>query len=118
LVFLAAIFFGWFWGAFAAFAFCLGFLLLAWVLSPTLTGLWLGRLVFSWFNWNHGDYAALVVGASIIVLAGRILGAIPCAGILAHLLIYLASFAFAAGGILLSCIMSKTQDQRALVELS
>ena len=117
-VFLATIFFGWFWGAIATFAFCFGFLALAWVLSPTLTGLWLGRLVFSWFEWNGSDYYMLVTGASIIVLAGRLLGAIPCVGVLAHLLIYLASFALAAGGILISSMTSKVPSERGPVGLS
>lgn len=103
LVFLAILFFGWFWGGASAFPFTFGFLLLAWVLSPVVTGLWLGRKIFKWLGVARGDVLALLVGASIIVLAGRFLGAIPCAGVLAHMVIYLLSFALAAGGILLSC---------------
>ena len=101
-VFLAALFFGWFWGGVGAFTFFFGFLLLAWVLSPVVTGLWLGRQFFAWMHIERGDFYALLAGASVIVLAGRVLGAVPCAGVLAYLVVYLLSFALAAGGVLLS----------------
>jgi len=102
LVFLAGLFFGWFWGGVASFMFLFGFLILAWALSPMVTGLWLGRLVFSWINVRQGDRWALAVGAAIIVLTARIIGQVPCAGFLAAMLLYLLSFSFAAGAAFLS----------------
>ena len=77
MVFLAALFFGWFWGGVAAFAFTFGFLLLAWTLSPILAGLWLGRQLFAWMKIERGDFTALLAGASLIVLAARIWAQCP-----------------------------------------
>jgi cytoskeletal protein CcmA (bactofilin family) len=102
VIFLAFLFWGWYWGGVATFAFLFGLFTLAWVLSPVVTGLWLGRLLFASVSSQRGDFYAILAGASIIVFTGRILGAIPCVGALAYLLVYLLSFALAAGGILLS----------------
>lgn len=102
LVFLAVLFWGWFWGGAAAFTFVFGFFTLAWVLSPTVTGLWLGRWLLAHANFQRGDLYAVLAGVTVIVLTGRVLGAIPCVGVMAYGIVYLLSFALAAGGILLS----------------
>lgn len=102
LVFMVVLFWGWFPGGAAVFAFSFGLLSLAWLFSPILTGLWLGRRIFALTPTLSGDLYALLTGSGLIVLAGRMLSAVPCVGGLMHWLLFLLSFALAAGGILLA----------------
>ncbi len=102
LVFMVVLFWGWFPGGAAVFAFSFGLLSLAWLFSPIMTGLWLGRRIFALTPALSGDLYALLTGSGLIVLAGRLLSTIPCVGGLMHWILFLASFALAAGGILLA----------------
>lgn len=90
LVALVAIF----WGAFPAvvmFVFLFGSLALLWFFSPLITGLWLGQHIATQLN-VPGRLAALLIGALLLVLLGRI----PFVG----WLVYLFSFILAIGGLL------------------
>ena len=112
LAFLAALFFGWFWGGVSSAAFTFGFFTLAWVLSPVVAGLWLGRRLLALIDFQRGDLYAVLVGVTIVVLTGRVLGAIPCAGIVAYWIVYLLSFALTAGGILMA-LLNKQRPSEA-----
>src|SRR5690606_33311685 len=70
--------------------FLLSALALLWVLSPLVTGLWLGRRIVP----SRGALAALFVGALIIALLGRL----PYLGGIAYLL----SYVLALGGLIRS----------------
>lgn len=86
-----------FWGwlpALMFFLFLTAALVLAWTLSPLVTGLWLGRWLLEATGRTGGDFLALAVGATLIVL----LGFVPWVG----WLVYLASFLLALGGAVLS----------------
>lgn len=86
-----------FWGWFPAlmfFLFLTAALVLAWTLSPLVTGLWLGRWLLEATGRSGGDFLALAVGALLIVL----LGSVPWVG----WLVYLASFLLALGGAVLN----------------
>ena len=102
LAFLAGLFWGWFPGAVAVFAFTFGLFTLAWIFSPIVAGYWLGRHLLTLFRAPQHDLYALLLGSGVIVLVARLVSAIPCIGGLIHWLIYLAAFALAAGGILLA----------------
>ncbi|HMQ54756.1 MAG TPA: hypothetical protein PKE64_09365 [Anaerolineae bacterium] len=71
-----------------------GTLVLIWFLSPLVTGLWLGRHL----NLALGrapDYLPILIGG-VLILA--LLGRVPLLG----WLVYLVSFIFALGGLLLA----------------
>lgn len=97
LVFLAGLVWGWFPGSLAMFAFLFGLIGVVWLISPVLTGLWLGRKLSEVGGAVTGDLPAMLLGIVTIVLAARLLALIPCAGGLASLAIYLLSFALAVG---------------------
>ena len=101
LVFMGGIFWG-FPGGVAMFALSFGVLTTIWLLSPLVTGLWLGRKTLSGFDKEWGTLAAMLIGALTIVIVGRVFLLVPCAGPIAFGLIFLLSFAFALGGGLLS----------------
>lgn len=84
-----------FWGWFPAAMFALlltAALVLAWTLSPLVTGLWLGRLVWPDKDRGYSDLAALVCGTILVLL----LSALPWVG----WLVGLASLTLALGGLL------------------
>ena len=108
LVFLVVLFWGWFPGGAAVFAFSFGLFSLAWLFSPLVSGLWLGRRLFALTHTLRGDLYALLAGSTLIVLAGRLLSAIPCVGGLMYWMLFLLSFALAAGGIVLARRASTT----------
>ncbi|MCC6456745.1 MAG: polymer-forming cytoskeletal protein [Caldilineaceae bacterium] len=97
LTFLAVIFWGWFPGAVIMLTFIFGLAALVWLLSPVITGLWVGRKLAQATGVVEGDLPSLLLGILVIVLVGRLLTVIPCIGDLAFQLIYLASFALAVG---------------------
>ena len=101
LVFMGGIFWG-FPGGMAMFTLSFGVLTTIWLLSPLVTGLWLGRKALSGFDKERGMLAAMLIGALTIVIVGRVFLLVPCAGPVAFGLIFLLSFAFALGGGLLS----------------
>jgi hypothetical protein len=97
LTFLAVIFWGWFPGAVIMLTFIFGLAALVWLLSPVITGLWVGRKLAQATGVVEGDLPSLLLGIMVIVLVGRLLTVVPCIGDLAFQLIYLASFALAVG---------------------
>jgi hypothetical protein len=104
LVFLAVVFWGWFSGGVVFSAALFGLLSIGWLLSPLVTGLWVGRKVTQSSTRSFSDFQALLVGIVAIVLIANILGAVPCVGPLAERIIYILSFALAAGGYVLTRI--------------
>ena len=110
LVLLAVLFWGWFPGGVAMFAFLFGLFSLLWLISPIVTGLWLGRRLVALTESLEGDLVSLMVGIVVIVLAGRLLGAIPCIGQFAYLVVYLLSFSLAIGGWLLARMQQEPAD--------
>jgi hypothetical protein len=98
LIFLVGLFWGWFPGSVVMFAFLFGAVLLVWILSPLITGLWIGRKIVASNDTLAGPLPTLLVGALLIALAGRVLGAVPWVGALIVLIIYLLSFVLAVGG--------------------
>lgn len=98
LVLLGAIFWG-APGALAAASFLFGAVGLLWILSPLLTGFWLGEILRS-RGYLSSELGAYWVGALSIVLLARLLLLIPCVGPLAAGLLYLASFVLAVGGLI------------------
>lgn len=98
LVLLGAIFWG-VPGALAAASFLLGAVGLLWILSPLLTGFWLGGSLRA-RGYVTGELVALWAGALAIVILARVLLLIPCVGPLAAGLLYLASFVLAVGGLI------------------
>jgi len=82
--------------------FIAGVVLLLWLLSPLLTGLWLGRRLATQTQRFSGTLPALLIGSLLIVLVTRLIGVIPCVGAVVVALIYLLSFALALGGIIVS----------------
>ncbi|NTU79760.1 MAG: polymer-forming cytoskeletal protein [Chloroflexales bacterium] len=93
LIAAMALFWGW-WPALLLAAFLFAGVLLVWVLSPLVTGLWLGRWLLQATGRSGGDLLALLVGAALIVL----LSMVPLVGWLISLL----SFLLALGGLLLA----------------
>ena len=86
-----------FWGTFSALTmafFLLGTLALVWMLSPLVTGLWLGQRVLERAGREATLTVALLVGVFLLVVVGRV----PFVG----WLVYLLSFALALGGVLRS----------------
>lgn len=98
LVFLAGLFWGWFPGGLIMFTFVFGLLALLWLLSPIITGLWVGRKIGEMTGVVDGELPRLLVGIAVIVLVARILVVIPCVGDLVFQVIFLTSFALAVGG--------------------
>jgi cytoskeletal protein CcmA (bactofilin family) len=84
LVFLVALFWGW-WQATILFFFLFSALALLWIFSPLITGYWLGS------RFGQTPVVGLLIGSLLIVLIGRI----PILG----WFIYLVSFVLALGGI-------------------
>ena len=108
LVFLAALIWNWFPGGVVMFAFTFGISVLVWLLSPVVTGLWLGRKLAAATGWVHSELASLLLGVATIVLIGRVVSLVPCVGELAFLAIYLVSFALAVGSLLMARRRSTT----------
>lgn len=102
LVFLAILVWGWFPGGVAMAALLLGLVGVVWLVSPALTGLWLGRKLGDVTGAGQGDLVALLLGIALIVLVGRLLALIPCVGPLAYRMVYLLSFALAVGSWLMT----------------
>jgi cytoskeletal protein CcmA (bactofilin family) len=101
LVFLAVLFWGWFPGGIVMFAFLFGFFSLLWIFSPAWIGLWIGRKLVARTASLQGDLAALFVGIVVIALAAQVLALIPFVGGFAARVLYLFSFAFAVGSLLI-----------------
>lgn len=97
LVFLAVLFWGWFPGGIAMLSFLFGLGALAWLTSPVVTGLWVGRRLAAATGLVKGDLPALFLGIAAIVLVGRLLIFVPFLGELAFRAVYLLSFALAVG---------------------
>jgi len=94
---LLVLFVGIFWGivpGIVMFIFLFASMGLVWFLSPLITGLWLGENINERLGSSFTPLIALLVGALLIVILGRI----PCLG----WLIYLLSFILALGGLLRS----------------
>jgi cytoskeletal protein CcmA (bactofilin family) len=96
LVLVAAIFWGWL-GAAAVLLLLLGGVGVLWLLSPVVTGYWVGRQLHG-RGYLASPLWAFVTGALLIVLAARLLSVVPCVGALAAGVIYLLSFAITLGG--------------------
>ena len=102
LVFLAVLIWGWFPGGVVMLAFAFGVSALVWLISPLVTGLWLGRRVTAAAGWAQADLPALLLGVALIVVAARLLAQVPCVGALLAIAIYLLSFALAVGSWILA----------------
>jgi hypothetical protein len=102
LVFLAILFWGWFPGGLTMASFVFGLITLVWLLSPLISGMWVGRRLGELTGVPDGPLARLLVGIAAIVLIGRILTVVPCVGDLTFLVLYLASFAVSVGSWLLA----------------
>ena len=92
-----------FWGTFSALTmafFLLGTLALVWMLSPLVTGLWLGQRIVAQAGRETTLTVSLLVGVFLIVVIGRV----PFVG----WLVYLISFALALGGVLRSRRMAQS----------
>jgi hypothetical protein len=98
LTFLAIFFWGFFPGGVILLTFILGLVALVWLLSPLVTGLWVGRRIGQMLGAPDGELPRLLVGIATIVLVGRVLVVIPCAGALAFQVIFLGSFILSVGG--------------------
>ena len=92
-------------------AFGFGLLSLMWILSPLITGYWLGHLLGESTSRSLQGLSATIVGIVLIVLTARIVGLVPCAGELAMRLIYLLSFALSLGALLLRWRDGDGQEQ-------
>lgn len=91
---IAAVIFFWGWlPGIMLMLFLTAALVLAWTLSPLITGLWLGQTIFRSLDRPVNRMVALLLGVAAIVLFSFI----PTIG----WLIYLASFLFALGGSLM-----------------
>jgi hypothetical protein len=99
---LAILVWGWFPGGVAMAALLFGLVGIIWLVSPALTGLWLGRKLLEVTGAVQGDLPAMLLGVALIVLVGRLLALIPCVGDLAYRVIYLLSFALAVGAWLMA----------------
>jgi hypothetical protein len=102
LVLLAVVFWNWFPGGVVMLAFTFGVSALVWLISPVVTGMWVGSKVTATFGGPRGDLATLLIGIATIVLAGRLISLVPCVGDLTFWAIYLLSFALAVGSWLLA----------------
>lgn len=92
LVFLMVLFWGWFPGITLG-LFLFGALAMIWLLSPLITGLWLGRFMSTTAGREANNLPMLLVGILLLVLLTRI----PFLG----WFIALLSFIFALGGLIL-----------------
>lgn len=101
LVFLVSLFWGWFPGGAAVLLSVFGVLGLLWNFSVLITGLWLGRRLLGG-RYAGNDLAALLVGGLAIALAARVAGIAPCVGPVVSTIIYLLSFVFAAGSLVVA----------------
>ncbi len=110
LVFLAILVWNWFPGGVVMAAFTFGLSALVWLVSPVVTGLWLGRKLSAALGIVRGDLATLLLGIATIVVVGRLIALIPCVGDLTSGAIYMLSFALAVG----SCLLAR-QRPAALV---
>jgi hypothetical protein len=97
LTFLASLFWGFFPGGVILLTFILGLVALIWLLSPLVTGLWVGRRIGQMLGAPDSELPRLLVGITTIVLVGRVLTLIPCAGDLAFQVIFLGSFILSVG---------------------
>jgi hypothetical protein len=100
LTFLAILFWGWFPGGVIILSFIFGLVSLLWLLSPLITGLWVGRRISAITgiaDESASELPRLLVGITVIVLVGRVLTIVPCAGDVAFQVIYLASLALSVG---------------------
>ncbi len=102
LVLIGTIFWGWFPGGAAMLALSSGLLMTLWLLSPLVTGLWLGRRVLAGVDREVGTLPTMLTGALGILVIARLFSLVPCAGAIAYQLIYLLSFTFAVGSGLLT----------------
>lgn len=102
LVFVMVLFGGWFAGLVLGF-FLFGTLALLWFLSPLVTGIWLGQRMRSLVGENR--LVALLVGVLIIALLAQI----PFVG----WFVYLVSFIFALGALLIMPQRAATQPMPA-----
>jgi cytoskeletal protein CcmA (bactofilin family) len=93
LVFAMVLFWGW-WPGLALLAFLFATLTLVWVLSPIITGLWLGRVFAQLIGREFPTLALLMIGVALIVL----LSFVPVVG----WLVYLTSFILALGAIIVA----------------
>ena len=98
LALLASIFWNWFPGGVAVFAFAFGAFGLIWIVSPLITGFWLGRWAAERMRVDWSQLTVLLLGMLAVVLTGRILALVPCVGAVAYRLVYLISLALAVGG--------------------
>jgi cytoskeletal protein CcmA (bactofilin family) len=100
LVFLGVLFWGWFPGGTGFGAAAFGVLSIGWLLSPVITGLWVGRWLVQAApdRAPRSDFQALLLGILAIVLVANVVGAVPCLGLVAERIIYVLSFALAVGG--------------------
>ncbi|MCL4858816.1 MAG: hypothetical protein KJZ93_05390 [Caldilineaceae bacterium] len=106
LVLIGTIFWG-LVGSLASSSFLMGLVGLLWILSPLVTGHWVGRQLGE-RGYIAGELSAFLAGVLAIVVAARLLSVIPCVGVLAAGLIYLVSFALTLGGIILARRGSRT----------
>jgi hypothetical protein len=97
LTFLAGLFWGWFPGGVFMASFLFGLFALIALLSPIVTGLWVGRKLAEVTGLDVGELPRLLLGIVAIVLVGRLLTVIPCIGDLTFLVLYLVSFALTVG---------------------
>jgi cytoskeletal protein CcmA (bactofilin family) len=88
LVFAMVLFWGW-WPGLALLAFLFATLTLVWVLSPIITGYWIGQLVAQATGRTFSPIVVLLIGVALIVLVSFV----PIVG----WMIYLASFVLALG---------------------
>ncbi len=106
IVSIALVAFFWtFWGVFSGiimFVFLFASLALIWFLSPLLTGFWLGDIISARLSGDLSPLMALLIGALLIVVLGRI----PFLG----WVVYLLSFALTLGGLLRSAWQREGQS--------
>jgi hypothetical protein len=98
LTFLAVLFWGWFPGGLFMLTFILGLVALLWLLSPVVSGLWVGHLIGHWFGIGEGELPRLLLGIAALVLVGRLLTLIPCIGDLTFQVLFLVSLMLTVGG--------------------
>ena len=97
LTFLGVLFWGWFPGGAIMLTFVFGLAALIWLLSPVITGLWVGRKIAGMMGMANSELSRLLLGIAAIVLVGRLLTVVPCIGDLAFQVIFLGSFALTVG---------------------
>ncbi|MEX1021358.1 MAG: polymer-forming cytoskeletal protein [Litorilinea sp.] len=107
LIFLGALFWGFFPGgvSFATAAF--GLLSVGWLLSPVFVGLWVGRRLINSIGLDadsplRGDLPTLLLGTLSLVVLASVVGLVPCLGPIAERIIYMLSLALVIGGLLIT----------------